>query len=60
MSRLYPSWCEALQIVYDLAQGNALDEDTVDEELKPEAEKQQAALALVRNYLVSESLRRGG
>ncbi len=45
---------EALQIVYDLADQNALDIDTCGAELREEAEKQAEALRVVHDMAVNQ------
>lgn len=42
---------EALEIVLDLAEQNALDEDKVDDDLSAEANRQAQALSVVRRSL---------
>jgi hypothetical protein len=44
---------EAMQIVYDLAEQNCLDERSSDEDLQRESLKQQTALATVHDFIVN-------
>lgn len=45
---------DAFQIVYDLAEQNALDPSTCDKELIDEARKQQEALGVAHDFIVNQ------